>query len=76
MSFCHKDEKMKILATFKRGVLPSSKTSKAMGQWSSGYNDVLIAKIFDEKIDENLSDIFHGLTKNFLFSFFKIPKIF
>jgi hypothetical protein len=38
-----------------------------LGQWSSGYDVVLIVGFFDEKID----DIFHDLT-NIYFLFFNI----
>jgi len=32
-----------------------------MGQWSSGYDLVLIVKIFDEKIDEYFDEKFNDI---------------
>jgi hypothetical protein len=39
-----------------------------MGQWSSGYDGAMIAELFDEKIDEVLSDIFPWTPSLFSFS--------
>ena len=41
--------------------------------WVSSYNIVVISKFFNEKIEENLNDILHDLTKTFfLLSLFKV----
>lgn len=46
------------LKTFKENRLSLFFILYSMGSWSSGYDVAIISELFDEKIDENFSDIF------------------
>jgi hypothetical protein len=56
---CHQTlDRMMTLVMSKPCVKSLNRTSKTMSQWSSGYEIAIISQLFDEKIDEDLIDIF------------------